>query len=214
MIKNLTNTILMLFFLLGNYALAAERLEGRVVGIHDGDTLTLLVAGNKTLKVRLAQIDAVESQQAFGQKSRQSLSDMVFNKQVRVDKEAVDRYGRIVGTVFVDDLNVNRKQVEQGMAWVYRQYAHDNTLLQLEANAKQARLGLWADPNPVPPWEYRHGGKVKPVAAKQSAGSSCGSKRYCKQMSSCEEAKQYLACGVTSLDKDGDGTPCESLCLR
>ena len=208
------NKILILFFLLGNYALAAERLEGKVVGVHDGDTLTLLVAGNKTLRVRMAQIDAPESQQAFGQKSKQSLSDMAFNKYALVDKEAVDRYGRIVGTVFVDDLNVNRKQVEQGMAWAYRQYVHDNTLLQLEANAKQAGIGLWADPNPVPPWEYRHGGKVKPVAAEQSAGSSCGSKRYCKQMDSCEEAKQYLACGVSSLDGDGDGVPCEKLCAN
>ena len=76
------NKILILFFLLGNYALAAERLEGKVVGVHDGDTLTLLVAGNKTLRVRMAQIDAPESQQGFGQKSKQSLSDMAFNKYV------------------------------------------------------------------------------------------------------------------------------------
>jgi hypothetical protein len=165
------------------------------------------------LKIRLAQIDAPESQQAFGQKSKQFLSDMAFNKNVLIDKEAVDRYGRIVGTVFVDDLNVNRKQVEQGMAWVYRQYGHDNALLQFEANAKQARIGLWADPNPVPPWEYRHGW-AKPVAVRQSVSKLCGSKRYCKQMASCEEAKQYLACGVSSLDRDGDGVPCEKLCAN
>lgn len=203
---------IILLILFSGSVYSAEPIEGRVVGVHDGDTLTLLVAGNQQIKVRLAQIDAPESDQAFGQKSRQALAEMVFNKSVLVEMETVDKYGRTVGTVFVGGMDVNKNQVARGMAWVYRKYAHDKALVQIEDNARQARAGLWADPNPVPPWEYRHGG-TNPSATTGSADTrTCGSKRYCKQMSSCEEAKQYLACGVSSLDKDGDGVPCESLC--
>ncbi|MGZ8916550.1 MAG: thermonuclease family protein [Methylobacter sp.] len=208
---------------------AAEVIEGRVVGVHDGDTVTLLVGGNQQLKVRLAQIDAPESDQAFGQRSKQSLSDMVFNHTIRVLKETVDRYGRTVGTIFVDDLDANKEQIKRGMAWAYRQYLHDRSLLQTEAEARQAKVGLWADPNPTPPWEYRHGGKnkktnhktaktadhtlLKKAVASQPVNSSCGSKRYCKEMASCEEAKFYLTqCGLSRLDKNGDGIPCENLC--
>lgn len=153
---------IVLFLILSCSAISAERIEGRVVGVHDGDTLTLLLSGNQTVKIRLAQIDAPESDQAFGQKSRQSLAEMVFNKSVSVEKETVDKYGRTVGTVFVDGMDVNKNQVARGMAWVYRKYAHDKTLVQIEDNARQARAGLWANPNPVPPWEYRHGVQNQP----------------------------------------------------
>ena len=94
---------------------AAEILEGRVVGVHDGDTVTLLMAGNQQLKIRLAQIDAPESDQAFGQRSKQSLSDMVFNKTIKVEKETIDKYGRTVGTIFVDGLDANRDR--SSVAW-------------------------------------------------------------------------------------------------
>lgn len=205
---------------------AAEILEGRVVGVHDGDTVTLLMAGNQQLKIRLAQIDAPESDQAFGQRSKQSLSDMVFNKTIKVEKETIDKYGRTVGTIFVDGFDANREQVKRGMAWVYRQYMHDQSLLQVEDEARKEKVGLWSDANPMPPWEYRHGGKagsvtnqVSPKAERNAepaqpvTNSSCGSKRYCKEMTSCEEAKFYLTkCGLSRLDGDGDGIPCESLC--
>ncbi|MEC4749887.1 thermonuclease family protein [Methylomicrobium sp. Wu6] len=204
--------ILWFLIVFSGIAHSASRIEGRVVGIHDSDTLTLLVAGNQTVKIRLAQIDAPESDQAFGQKSRQSLAEMVFNKSVSVEKETVDKYGRVVGTVFADGIDVNKNQVVRGMAWMYRKYAHDKTLVQIEDNARQARAGLWSDPNPVPPWEYRHGGAKPTTTTGPAVTGTCGSKKYCKQMTSCDEAKQYLACGVSSLDKDGDGVPCESLC--
>ena len=205
---------IVLFLILSCSAISAERIDGRVVGVHDGDTLTLLVSRNQTVKIRLAQIDAPESDQAFGQKSRQSLAEMVFNKSVSVEKETVDKYGRTVGTVFVDGMDVNKNQVARGMAWVYRKYAHDKTLVQIEDNERQARTGLWADPNPVPPWEYRHGGAKPTATTGPAVTGTCGSKKYCKQMVSCEEAKQYLACGISSLDRDGDGITCESLCSK
>jgi endonuclease YncB( thermonuclease family) len=205
---------------------AAEILEGRVVGVHDGDTVTLLMAGNRQVKVRLAQIDAPESDQAFGQRSKQSLSDLVFNKTIRVEKETIDKYGRTVGTLLVDGIDANREQIKRGMAWAYRKYLRDPSLLQVEEEARRAKVGLWSEPNPMPPWEYRHGGKngssanltlpkAKPEPAEQPVGSSCGSKRYCKEMASCEEARFYLTqCGLSRLDGDGDGIPCESLCGR
>lgn len=212
----------LLLLLYTNFPNAAEILEGRVIGVHDGDTVTLLIEGNQQVKIRLAQIDAPESDQAFGQRSKQSLSDMVFNKNIRVEKETIDKYGRTVGTIFVDGLDANREQVKRGMAWVYRQYLHDQSLLQVEDEARRSKVGLWSDQNPMPPWEYRHGGKngniTKQVTPKAEptnppVNSSCGSKRYCKEMTSCEEAKFYLTqCGLSRLDGDGDGIPCENIC--
>lgn len=215
-----------LLFLYASLPNAAEILEGRVVGVHDGDTVTLLMSGNQQVKIRLAQIDAPESDQAFGQRSKESLSGMVFNKNIRVEKETTDKYGRTVGTIFVDSLDANREQVKRGMAWVYRKYMHDQSLVQIESDARRAKIGLWSDPNPVSPWEYRHGAKnsniVNQPILKETPEKSiltthskltCGGKRYCKEMSSCEEAKFYLTqCGLSRLDGDGDGSPCETIC--
>ncbi len=201
---------------------SGEIIRGRVVGVHDGDTLTLLTGSKQLFKIRLAQIDAPESDQPFGQVSRQTLASLVFNKTVGVAVDTLDAHDRIVGMVFVDGVDINREQIRRGMAWAYRQYLHDQSLLQLEGQARRAKLGLWTDANPMPPWVYRHGGKAyseqstdsQPTPAPtQSTGVSCGSKRTCKEMASCEEAKQYLAnCGLSHLDRDKDGVPCESLC--
>ena len=148
---------------------AGEMLEGRVVGVHDGDTITLLIKGNRQIKVRLAQIDAPETTQAFGQRSQQSLSEMVFNKSITVEKETTDKYGRTVGTLFVEGVDANKEQLKRGMAWVYRHYLHDESLLPLEETARQSKVGLWADANPMAPWDYRHGGKGKDT--RQSSNS-------------------------------------------
>jgi endonuclease YncB( thermonuclease family) len=230
MLKILKRATLPLLLLVASlHSHAGEIFEGQVVGVHDGDTVTVLLAGNHQLKVRLAQIDAPESSQAFGQRSKQSLSDMVFNKTVKIEKETIDKYGRTVGTILADGLDANREQVKRGMAWAYRKYLHDQTLFQDEEAARDAKIGLWADPNPMPPWEYRHGGaqgaRTEPAAplpqtarnmnstpAPPSSGA-CGGKTTCKQMASCEEARMYLTqCGLSRLDGDGDGIPCESLC--
>lgn len=137
-----------------------------------------------------------------------------------------DKYGRTVGRVYVGATDVNAEMIRQGAAWAYRQYLKDQSLLRLEAEAKAAKRGLWALPEAqrMPPWEWRHGGSAKaapaptaPVssapAATASGGFSCGGKRRCGEMTSCEEAKFYLAqCGVGSLDGNKDGVPCETLC--
>ncbi|MFZ4702871.1 MAG: thermonuclease family protein, partial [Candidatus Methylumidiphilus sp.] len=194
-----------------------EIIRGRVVGVQDGDTLTMLTDSYQQLKIRLAQIDAPESDQDFGQASKQSLASMVFNRTVKVWTETVDANGRIVGTVFVDGKDVNREQVKQGMAWAYRQYLHDLSLLAVEGQARSAKTGLWSLRNPMPPWAYRHGGREyteknpsresMPLAQQnQSSTVSCGSKHTCKEMASCEEANYFLnQCGLSQLDKDKDG---------
>jgi endonuclease YncB( thermonuclease family) len=186
-------------------------LQGRVVGITDGDTLTLLV-GREQVRVRLAQIDAPESNQPYGKKSKAALSTLAFRKQARVEVIDIDRYGRTVGEVFVDGIDVNREMVREGHAWAYTKYAHSTAIIELEDHARAARKGLWALPENQrePPWIWRH----PPRARKPKPGPlACGTRTYCSEMASCEEARFYFEkCGVHSLDGDGDGIPCESLC--
>jgi endonuclease YncB( thermonuclease family) len=133
--------------------------EGMVVGIRDGDTLTVLV-DKQEVKVRLASIDAPELGQPFGKAARQSLADLCHQKQATVTPGARDRYGRTVGDVSCDGTPAGAEQVRRGMAWVYVKYAPKaSPLHQLQVEARAARLGLWADPAPTPPWDWRHGQK-------------------------------------------------------
>lgn len=134
----------------------AEDLYGRVVAVFDGDTIKILDATNRQITIRLSEIDAPEKGQAFGQASRRALSDLVARKHVVASCPSTDRYGRHVCTVTADGLNVNSRQVQTGMAWVYRQYAKtDSPLLRIEKEARAGGYGLWRDTDPVPPWEWR-----------------------------------------------------------
>lgn len=139
----------------------AATLEGRVVGVADGDTFTLLDADRRQHKVRLAGIDAPEKGQPFGRRARQSLSRMVFDQDVVVEYAKKDRYGRIVGRVEAGGLDVNLEQVREGSAWVYRQYlgelpeADRRRYLDAERQARDIDAGLWQDPDPQPPWQWR-----------------------------------------------------------
>lgn len=147
--------------LLATFALALSfsahaDFTGNVVGVADGDTITVLDENKIQHKVRLAEIDAPEKAQAFGNKSKQALSALVFDKQVSVVEQGQDRYKRTIGRIYQGDVDVSAEQVKQGMAWVYRKYSKDKTLLPLEDKAKSQRLGLWADAKPTPPWEWRH----------------------------------------------------------
>lgn len=139
---------------------SAETLTGRVVGVSDGDTITILQAGNVQAKIRLAGIDAPEKRQPFGQVSKAALSDLVFNRTVTVGVQDTDRYGRKVGWVSLEGADINAVQVKSGMAWVYRRYidqssVYGRALLAHEDNARAARRGLWQDPAPVEPWDFR-----------------------------------------------------------
>lgn len=126
-----------------------------VIGISDGDTLTVLNADKQQVKIRLAEVDAPEKSQPFGAKSRQSLSDLCFGKHARVTPRSKDQYGRTVAHVACDGIDANAEQVSRGMAWVYRRYAKDHNLFILEHEAKRLKRGLWADKSPIPPWQWR-----------------------------------------------------------
>lgn len=149
---------LVLFYLaLLPLSATAEEQIGRVVGIADGDTLTILDDRKQQIKVRLAEIDTPESAQPYGTRAKQELSRLVHGKTVIVKIQGIDRYGRMVGRVYVGELDVNAEMVKLGAAWVYRKYASDQSLYALEKQAKQKRAGIWNLPEAeqIPPWEWR-----------------------------------------------------------
>lgn len=136
---------------------AADEIIGKVVRVSDGDTIVVLSSDKKQHRIRLAQIDAPESKQPWGAKSKQALIDRIAGKMARVAVSDTDRYGRSIGTVFVNGVNINTDQVAKGHAWVYRQYLTDKSLLQVEKQARESKRGLWALPEAqrVAPWEWR-----------------------------------------------------------
>lgn len=140
----------------------AETITGRVVGVADGDTITVLDGDKVQHKIRLAGIDAPEKKQPFGNRSKESLSELAFDKTVDVETSKRDRYGRQIGKVLVNGQDVNLVQIERGMAWFYRQYQreqspNDRRLYEAaEDAAKAGKRGLWHDADPVAQWEFRH----------------------------------------------------------
>jgi len=179
-----------------------QTFEGKVVGVTDGDTITLLV-GRTQVKVRLEGIDAPESGQSFGTKSKNALAALVSGKTVTVRKTGEDKYGRTLGVVLVGGVDANAKLVAGRWAWHYTKYNNDTQLAKLEREARAARMGLWAESQPLPPWEYR---------ARQKAPAAQGTGRYWLNTSSgvrhnerCEhfqKTKKGRLCGPT------DGKAC------
>ncbi|MBM4149072.1 MAG: micrococcal nuclease [Lentisphaerae bacterium] len=133
----------------------AQSIEGRVVGVHDGDTLTVLDADKVQHKVRLAGIDAPEKKQAFGEKAKLALSGKVFGKPVNVAVVDTDRYGRTVGDVYCGTNWINREMVVEGWAWHYKAFSKSKELAAAEEEASAAKRGLWADRDPIAPWQFR-----------------------------------------------------------
>lgn len=140
----------------------SEIIKGKVVGVSDGDTVTVLDSAKVQYKIRLTGIDAPEKAQPYGQVSKKSLSDLVFNKDVEISWEKRDRYQRILGKVLLDKQDICLEQVKRGMAWHYKQYQRDQSLEDrtsydlAEKKAREAKLGLWADDAPVEPSHFRH----------------------------------------------------------
>lgn len=159
--KTATRLFLMLLMATAMTIAQAETLDGEVVAISDGDTLTVLDASKKQHRVRIAAIDAPEKRQAFGNRSQQSLASLAFRKDVKVDWNKVDRYGRIIGVVQVNGLDVGLEQIRRGMAWHYKQYEREQTppertaYSSAELKARVAHVGLWRDLEPQPPWDFR-----------------------------------------------------------
>ena len=139
---------------------ARAELVGRVVNVSDGDTLTLRVE-TKQVKVRLDAIDAPERGQAYGRRSQESLAELCAKRTARVVPKGVDRYGRTVGIIVCDGVEANSEQVKRGMAWVFDRYAPRNSpLYGLQREAQATRRGLWSDPRPIAPWDWRQRRRV------------------------------------------------------
>lgn len=143
----------------------ADTISGRVVRVADGDTITILTPAKEQIRVRLAGIDAPEHNQAFGQVSKNYLSDAVAGQEVTIEYQHQDRYGRTIGKVLIGGIDANLRQVQAGLAWWYRQYAKEQSAADRRAyeaaedEARAARKGLWQDAEPVAPWEFRRRGK-------------------------------------------------------
>jgi endonuclease YncB( thermonuclease family) len=133
---------------------ACADFDGRVVAVADGDTLTVL-HDHRQIRIRLTEIDAPEKAQAFGNSSRQSLSDLCFGRNATLADKGKDRYGRTLARVHCGEVDANAEQVRRGMAWVYDRYVTDRGLYRLQDEARAGHRGLWTDAAPVPPWEWR-----------------------------------------------------------
>lgn len=149
------------FAFLTTLNVSASEIVGQVIKVTDGDTITVLDANNDQYKVRLSGIDAPEKKQAFGNVSKQSLADMVAGRVVTVGYNKRDRYGRVVGKVMLNAMDVNLEQVKRGFAWHYKQYEREQDVedrsiyAQEEYLAQRGTVGLWVDKNAIPPWNFR-----------------------------------------------------------
>jgi micrococcal nuclease len=147
----LSSIIILLFASFTNW----QTLHGKVVGISDGDTITLLVDGNTQYKIRLLDIDCPEKNQAFGQAAKKHLSDLIFAKMVDVKWQKLDRNKRVLGTVICNNININQQMIVDGYAWHFVKYSKDASLHELEIKARNQKRGLWQDNNPMAPWDFR-----------------------------------------------------------
>lgn len=153
-----------LFALLVGNSLA-QSLVGRVVGVTDGDTVTLLVDGRVQHKIRLSGIDAPERAQPYGKQAKQRLSSLVYGKTVTALGTKQDRYSRLIAKILVNSQDANLEMVASGYSWHYKKYQSEQTptdavaYAQAERDARAARRGLWADVSPVAPWDYRRGAR-------------------------------------------------------
>ena len=183
--------MLALLLALFSHALFADEILGRVVRVADGDTITVLASGGTRPvasakrrsgvlvggiersdsatavehKIRLHGIDAPESGQAYGNVAKSHLSSLVAGRNVRVKWKSRDKYGRILGVVYVDDKDVNLEMLKAGFAWHYKRFDSTPAYAHAERAARTAKKGLWADSNPIPPEEFRHDGRARSPSA-------------------------------------------------
>ena len=190
----------------------AATFSGKLVKVIDGDTVEVVHEG-QARRIRLAHIDSPEQGQAYGQAAKRFVLATAAQQSVQVRWQTTDRYGRTIGEIILaDGTNLNKQIVRAGYAWHYKDYSSDRFYADLEEQARTARRGLWQDDRPTPPWVWRRD-RRKASAPSGHTDDKCGTKRYCRDMSDCDEAVFYLHnCGAGHLDGDQDGVPCEALC--
>ena len=214
------------FLLLANPAPAASPcdagscLDAVVVGVTDGDTVTLLMeeGGSRyQVRLRLKDVAAPERDRPWGAQSTRALSGKILRRQVRVMTQGKDQYGRMLGRIYLDGRDINREMVREGHAWAFRRHLSDRSLLEAERRAQASRAGLWSLPDARDASsEGRTGSGKRPDATARvlrppasSVPRACGKKTRCHEMTSCAEARFYLnKCGAP-IDGDRDGIPCE-----
>jgi endonuclease YncB( thermonuclease family) len=211
-----TRYILLTVFLVTSWTCVAENhgsaadprsgyFYGRATKVVDGDTLAVKTFDGRGIRVRVAEIDAPEQGKPFSRRARESLNDLVWNKDLAIRLYDVDKYGRIVGHVFVGDKDVGSELVRNGLAVVYRRHATDQSLYELENEARAAQRAIWSQ-NQIP-----RGAGGRSAGRFETSPRVCGDKYFCTQMESCAEALFYLRkCDLTMLDWDRDGLPCEN----
>jgi endonuclease YncB( thermonuclease family) len=156
-------TVMLALGALFSFPVHAEILTGKIVGISDGDTVTLLDVNKRQYKIRLTGIDAPEKKMPFGQRSKEHLSDLIFNMDVQVETEKLDRYGRTLGKILFDRKDINLAMINAGLAWHYKKYQHEQSASDrllysyAEEQARLRHIGLWHDAIPTPPWDWRKG---------------------------------------------------------
>ncbi|WP_339490989.1 thermonuclease family protein [Pseudomonas sp. EL_65y_Pfl2_R95] len=207
----------------------------KVIDVSDGDTFTCFTDEDELVSVRLAEIDAPETSQPYGDLAKQSLYRLISSEMVKLDVQDTDSDGRSVARVKrVDGVDVNAEQVRAGAAWVYPEQLKDKSLLVLEAEAKNSQRGLWALPvgKQTAPWVWRdsnqagtastkpapHAPKAQTTFTQAGSPSSSGSRyncntlKWCGQMNCAEARYQLTQCRNPNIDGDGDGIPCERQC--
>ncbi len=148
---------IILFFAVAS--LIAAEFTGRVTWIHDGDTVKIRSNGVNHL-IRLWGIDAPEHDQDFGKESTKYLIKLIKNKTVIVKWDKQDRYGRIIGKIYLGKKYINLEIIKSGMAMVYLYYNNEKDFINAEKQAKKSKIGLWIQKNPMPPWKYRRKNKI------------------------------------------------------
>lgn len=181
---------------------AEQTLHGKVVGVLDGDSLEVLV-NRRPVEVRLAAIDAPEWDQPRGKDAKKALSTLAFGKQVVVRTKGEDNNERTLGLVEIEGRELNAAMLEQGWAWHFKRFDQDEKLAKLEAEAKKAKRGLWADKNPTPPWEFRDAKKAA-EEAKNGGAPAVGNGEYWLNTSS--NTRHNSTC--EHFKKSRNGRPC------
>lgn len=188
----------------------------KVVGVKDGDTIVLLQNGEE-VTVRLYGVDTPEKNQAYGQKAKQFTSNLVFGKQVQLIVKNKDRYGRTVGTIRLPDgRSLNEELVKEGYAWHYKAYSKDVNLANAEADARRFKRGLWADPNPVAPWDFRKNKTTKKVVDNSNAPIPAGATKRMVYLCKGNSTVYYVDkdCSALKRCKAGILTVTEAVAIR